>query len=191
MFKRLLAVCVAALLAGCGGLPELGTRLVVGTPTVPLGANFPLNQSVQVNNVSDGKATSFWSDSRLNSAAVMLLPQALEITLSAQGLLAAEGAQRSLDAVVLEVKEPPGFGTTIISTVRYVLTDVATGRVTFDQTIVADYTVKFGDHAVLVHPERIAFDGSIRNNISKFLDQLIAMPGDSGSQGEPPGSNRN
>jgi hypothetical protein len=38
---------------------------------------------------------------------------------------------------------------------------------------------------------RNAFDGSIKNNISKFLDQLIAMPGDSGSQGEPPGSNRN
>src|SRR5258705_13878697 len=103
MFKHLLALCVATFLASCAPIPKLGTRLVVGTPTVPLAANFPLKQSVQVNNVSDGKGTtSFWSNSRLNSAAVMLLPQALEITLSEQGMLAAAGAQRSLDAVVLE-----------------------------------------------------------------------------------------
>ena len=196
MFKHLLALCVATFLASCAPIPELGTRLVVGTSTVPLAANSPLRQSVQVNNVSDDKdthyATSFWfQTSRLNSAAVMLLPQALEITLSAQGMLAAAGAQRSLDAVVLEVKEPLGLSTTIISTVRYVLTDVATGRVTFDQTIVADYTVKLGDQPIAYYREPIAFDGSIRNNISKFLDQLIAMPSDSGSQGEPPGSYRN
>src|SRR5260370_14237057 len=120
MFKHLLALCVATFLASCAPIPELGTRLVVGTPTVPLAANSPLRQSVQVNNVSDDKdthyATSFWFRiARLNSAAVMLLPQALEITLSAQGMLAAAGAQRSLDAVVLEGKEPLGPNTNHIS----------------------------------------------------------------------------
>ena len=188
MFKHLPGLCVAVLLAGCIEIPELGTRLVVGTPTVPLAAKSVLGRSLQVNNVSEGKGTkSIWSNSRLNSAAVMLLPQALEITLSAQGMLAAAGAQRSLDAVVLEVKEPLALNTTIISTVRYVLTDVATGGVTFDQTIIADYTVTLIDQPLGYYREPIAFDGSIRNNISKFLDQLIAM----GSQAEPAGSNRN
>jgi hypothetical protein len=186
MFKHLLAACVATFLASCASLPELGTRLVVGTATVPLAANSPLKESLEVNNVSDGKGTT----SYLSSGAVRLLPQALQITLSAEGMLAAAGGQRSLDAVVLDVKEPLSLDTTIISTVRYVVTDVATGRVTFDQTIVADYTVKLVDQPLGYYRLRNAFDGSIKNNISKFLDQLIATPGDSGSQGEPPGSNR-
>jgi len=180
-----LSLCVAALLAGCASVPDLGTRLVVGTPTMPLAANSPLKQSVQVNNVSDGKPASFWSDSTLNSAVVKLLPQALEITLSEQGMLAAAGAQHSLDAVVLDVKLSLPV-TTISSTVRYVITDVATGRVTFDQTIVADYTVKFIDQPLAYYAEPRAFDGSIRNNISKFLDQLIALPADNENQGEAP-----
>ena len=150
---------------------------------MPLAANSPLKESLEVNNVSDGKGTT----SYLNSGAVMLLPQALQITLSAEGMLAAAGGQRSLDAVVLDVKEPLSLDTTIISTVRYVVTDVATGRVTFDQTIVADYTVKLVDQPLGYYRLRDAFDGSIKNNISKFLDQLIAM----GNQDAPAGSNRN
>jgi hypothetical protein len=188
MFKHLLAACVAILLASCASLPELGTRLVVGTATVPLAANSPLKESLEVNNVSDRRDNTVWG----GTAAVRALSQGLQISLSAEGMLAVVGAQRSLDAELLEIKLH-GFSVdySIVSTVRYTITDGATGRVTFDQTIVADYTAKFVDHPFTDPRLRAAFDGSLKNNISKFLDQLITMPGDSGSQGEQPGSNRN
>jgi hypothetical protein len=186
MFKRLLALCVAALLAGCSlaaavlvtlpPLPNLETQLVVGTPTVPLAANSPLNQRVQVNNVSDGQDRR----PRLTSAAVRVFPQALQLSLSAQGILGHAGAAYSLDAAVLEVKEPFGFSTTVTSTVSYMVKEVVTGRIIFDKTITADSTAKFGDHPSLSRREPLAFVGSLSNNISKFLDQLIAMFGDSG-----------
>ena len=183
MFKHLLALCVAALLAGCipltlaDSLAAVPRSQLIGTPIIPLAANSPLKQSVQVNNVSRGRGTN-----PAPTYVVSDFQQALPQSLSAQGILAGAGAQYRLDAAVLEVKQPTfGLSLTVTSTVRYKVTEVATDRVTFDQTITVDYTAAFFDAITAAHRGRLAYAGSIRDNISKFLDQLIGMLGGSGT----------
>src|SRR6267154_2742914 len=84
----------AALLAGCipltlaDALAGVPRSQFIGTPIVPLAANSPLKQSVQVNNVSRGPGTN-----PAPTYVVSDFQQALSQSLSAQGILAGAGAQ--------------------------------------------------------------------------------------------------
>ena len=173
MFKYLVMMCVAASLAACATPAQVSA--MIGAPTVPFAANSPLKQSVQVSNVSGGQNTNpLWTSEVGNSE----FQQALQQSLSRQGMVAAASARYRLDATLMEVKQPIfGFSYTVTSTVRYTVTEIAGGRVAFDQTITADFTATVSDAFSGVERLRVANEGSIKNNLSRFLDQVIGMLG--------------
>ena len=176
MAKYILMLLVASLLAACATPARINS--MIGVPTVQLAANSPLKQNVQVNNVSGGRTTNpLWTSQVGNPE----FQQALQQSLAAQGITSSAGARYRLDAVLVEINQPLfGFNFTITSTVHYTVTDVPMGRVVFDQTITADYTAEISDAFLGVERLRIANEGSIKNNLSKFMDQLFGMLGSGG-----------
>jgi uncharacterized lipoprotein YajG len=176
MMKYLVIFCSAIWLSACATAAKVDS--MIGTPTVQMPAMSPLKGSVQVTNVSGGRDTNpLWTSQVGNGD----FQQALEKSLSAQGILASGDAKYRLEAALVELKQPLlGLDMKVTSTVRYRVTEVSTGRMAFDQTITADYTATVGDAFVAVERLRLANEGSIKTNLSKFLDQLIGNLGNGG-----------
>jgi hypothetical protein len=163
-------------MAGCATPAQVGS--MIGTPTVPVPANSILRQSVQLNNVSGGQATNpLWTSEVGNPE----FQQALQQSLANQGLLGSAASRYRLDATLMEVKQPlVGFDMTVTSTIRYLVTDTTMNRTAFDQVVTVSYTARVGDAFVAIERLRLANEGSIKNNISQFLDKLIQSGGSSG-----------
>jgi hypothetical protein len=176
MLKFILVLVAAASLAGCATPADVNA--MIGTPTVQLIQNSPLKQAVQVNNVSGGQKTNpLWT----SQVGDMEFQQALEQSLGIQGVTTGAGAKYRLNAVLVELHQPfAGFDLTVRSTVRYTLMEVATNRVVFDQTITAEFTAGVSDAVLAVQRLKLANEGSIKSNISKFMDQLFSSMGTGG-----------
>ena len=101
--------------------------------------------------------------------------EALRQSLRANGLLGGEGqpATYGLSAELMEVSQPLfGFDLTVTSSVHYIVTEVASNAVAFDETVTASHTSTVGDAFVAVERLRLANEGSIKENIRVFIDKL-------------------
>ena len=169
MLKFILIVFAAVSLAACATPAQVNA--MIGTSMFELSEFSPLRRSVLVNHVSGGQKTNPLWRSEVGDPEFQ---QALQLSLAMQGITTAAGARYSLDAVLMEVRQPLlGFDLTVTSTVRYILTEAPTKRVVFDKTITAAYTATTDDAFNGVERLRLANEGSIRTNLSEFLDQLI------------------
>ena len=152
---------------------------MIGSPTVQLLGNSPLKESLRLNAVSGGQSTNpLWTSQVGNPE----FQEALRQSLLKQGIIAGNEARYQLDTVLVELKQPfAGFDLTVTSSVRYTIKEITTNRVAFDQTVTASYTANFSDSIIggAVERLRLANEGSIRSNISQFLDQLIRTLGTS------------
>jgi hypothetical protein len=73
----------------------------------------------------------------------------------------------------MEVKQPLiGLDTTVTTTVRYVVVDTMSNQAVFDQVITTPYTAKLTDQFIGFERLRLANEGSVRENITKFIDML-------------------
>ena len=79
---------------------------MIGAPTAPVPENSPLKQAVQVNNVSGGQSTNpLWTSKVGNPE----FQDALQQSLSAQGLLGQGPTRYRLDAILMQLEQPCGW----------------------------------------------------------------------------------
>jgi hypothetical protein len=99
---------------------------------------------------------------------------------SIQGLLANEG-RFNLKVTLLKVEQPMfGLDLKVVTSVSYILFDNKTKKVLFDKIIDAAHTATFGDAFDAVTRLKIANEGSGKNNIRTFLEQLSELDVSSG-----------
>lgn len=177
--KRHIAVsllfCAVALVEGCA-TPAITENMV---PPAPVAAGRPadpsLSDGVAVHAIAGGSETNpMWvskvSDKDFKAALVRALRSA--------GLLSAEGAspRYQLDATLLSLEQPMfGLDLKVTCSVRYDLTDAATGKRVFGKTITTPFTATFSDSALAVARLRIANEGSVRKNLAELLDELLKL----------------
>ena len=86
----------------------------------------------------------------------------------------AEGRGRlALFATLVEFIRPAGgFDMTVMTATHYRLTEVASGRTVFDDTLVTCFTADFTSHLIGVERLRLANEGAMRMNIGAFIERL-------------------
>jgi len=172
--KRLFVLLAALSLAACASGARDVEMSAPAATTTQASANSPLQNAIAVGAVTGGKDTlPFWKsevgDSKFESA--------LKISLGNAGLLAKDAGKYRLDVQLVDLDQPfISFNTTVTSTVHYTLTELASSKTTFDQTIKADYEAKLIDSPLGFMRLRLANEGSIRHNIELFMQQLMAAP---------------
>lgn len=174
-------VLVAALfLGGCAS----GARMSAMTASVQdatlIGSDSPLHHAVRVGAVRGGQETNpLWIPRVSNE----VFREALENTLELHTILAEGAAPRfELDTELVELDQPlVGVDMTVSATVRYRLTDLATGSVVFDQQIETPYTARFFDSLNANERIRLATEGAIREGMETFVRRLVE-----GSVARPP-----
>ncbi|MEM7571161.1 MAG: hypothetical protein AAF337_15325 [Pseudomonadota bacterium] len=170
--KQIVGLCASALLlASCASAAKPGAMMVPVDETRIIAQSSPLFESVAVDQIEGGKETSpLWKSNVSNED----FAEALRQSLSAHTMLAVGDATYSVQAELVKVKQPVmGFSFTVTSTVKYTVRD-ADDAVVFEQEIVSPYTASMSDAFVGVERLRLANEGSIKENISQFLDGLIA-----------------
>lgn len=175
------AAALSMMVAGCAAASNPGAMMVPVSEATLIGESSKLREAVTVAGIGGGKETSpLWKSNISNDD----FAEALRQSLAAHAMLAGEaGGAYSLDAELVEVKQPlVGLDMTVTTSVKYTLTEIATGMVVYSDTITTPYTAKMSDAFVGVKRLQLANEGSVRENISAMLGALIAAADGAGAQ---------
>ncbi len=132
--------------------------------------------------VAGGKETSpLWTSQVGNTEFQEALVRSLIATkLASANILsnpsAANGRYR-LEAVLQNLQQPlMGFDLTVTATVAYKLTEIATGTVVYESTLVTPATATMGDAFIAVERLKLANEKAIRANLTNLVGELYALP---------------
>ena len=169
-----LLLCAVALVQGCAS-PAMPENMVALAPPDSPAPDPSLMHTIEVRAVAGGTETNpLWvskvSDKDFKTALVR--------TLQAAGFLNSEGAapRYQLDATLLSLQQPMfGLDLKVTCSVRYDLSDAATGKRVFGKTITTPFTATFSDSAIAIARLRIANEGAVRKNLAELLDELLKL----------------
>jgi hypothetical protein len=135
----------------------------------------PLFESIFVKSVHGGEDTNpLWTSQIGNNE----FRGALENSLLAARLLeSVKGKGRySLEAKLMSVDQPfIGTSFTVTTNIRYVLRDLKSDKVVYEENILAPYTATMSDALYGVERLRLANEGSARENISRLIARLYQL----------------
>ena len=173
--KRLILLAAAAALSACASASKPGAMVAPVVEANIIADDSPLREAFVVGAVNGGKETNpLWTSEVSNTD----FAEALRQSLAAHAMLSAVEGKYRLDAEMLKLKQPfAGFNMIVTSTVRYTVTDVAGGAIVLDETVETPYTAEVGDSFLAVKRLQLANEGSIKSNISKLIELLIANLG--------------
>ncbi|MDP2377557.1 hypothetical protein [Reyranella sp.] len=132
--------------------------------------------------VTGGKETSpLWTSQVGNAEFQEALTRSLIATkLASANILAnpsAANGRYRLEAVLQNLQQPlMGFDLTVTATVAYKLTEIATGTVVYESTLVTPATATVGDAVIAVERLKLANEKAIRANLTKLVGELFALP---------------
>jgi hypothetical protein len=167
--RSVLIAAALGQLAACASAAKPEAMVVSTTPTQ---APFPqsLQHAMCVRTVTGGQKTNALWVSKVDDQS---FNTALSQSLSNAGLAApASGCSFPVDVNLLGLSQPiAGFDMTVTSHVNYKVFDPS-GQPLVLATIDTPYTADFSAAFVAAERLRLANEGSIRTNISQFLDKL-------------------
>lgn len=172
-------------LAGCALPASPGRMTVTALPA----ANFPppLHASMCVEQVAGGEATYLMGMSEVGNAQFQ---QALSQSLAANGLLASgHGCRFPVTADIVELNQPLiGIDMKVSARLAYTLRQDGLEKPLMHREISSYYIASFGSSLLAVERLRIANEGAVRANITKFLRKLetLVLPQMSKAQSEAP-----
>lgn len=165
-------LAIALMLGGCASPARVDQMSIAAKDVAALHLPEPLKANIAIRDVTGGKETNPMWVSNVGSSA---FERALETSLQSVGLLAAnrQGGRYQLTAHLENLDQPMfGFSMTVVSTVRYVVHERATGKEIFNKSIVGTYTAAASDAFVGSERLKLANEGSMRVNITQFIGEL-------------------
>lgn len=173
LFRLSLVTAALALLGGCAQ-PVTPSAMVPDVTGISVGPTSPYRGAISVGQVSGGHPTSSLGVSQVSDAD---LRDALVRTLMDAGLGQTGGGRFQLDAVLQRLEQPfAGFAMTVSATIAYRLTEVATGRVAYDNTITTPATATLNDAIDGNVRLKIANERAVRANLRQLVEALYALP---------------
>ena len=128
-----------------------------------------IQENLGLGQVSGGKKTNPAWTSEIDNEAFL---GAVKESLKSQGLYSDNGKYR-LEVNMLKVDQPLfGLDLEVTAHVRYILTNVDSGAVIFDDTVITPHTAGVGDAFAAVKRLRLANEGSAKKNIEGLLNKL-------------------
>ncbi len=171
MLRTCLVLVMLGGLSACasGAKPE---AMAIGvTEQTLIDADSPLRGRITVGSVAGGQETNaLWTSEVSNTD----FAEALRRTLAVHTLLAAGTGDYVLSAELREVKQPVfGFGMEVTSRIFYRLVEQKTSQPVFEREVTASYTAPFSSAFLGSTRLRLANEGSVRENLSQFVEALI------------------
>ena len=173
MKRIIVAASMALVLGACATASNPGAMVADLTESNIISEDSKLANAVTLESVSGGQETNpLWTSQVSDSD----FAEALRQSLAAHAILATDEGDYKLTAELEKLKQPVlgGFNMSVTSDVKYTLTSVETGEVVYEDMVSEKYTAQMGDAFMGVERLRLANEGSIKQNISTMLTNLIA-----------------
>jgi len=166
LIKPLIMVIALVYLAGCASGAQQANMVYQGAKK-----QYPteIRGNVEIGEVSGGKKTNpAWTSQIDNESFSYALKESLKL----QNLYAENGKYR-LSVKMVKIQQPLlGLDMKVTTHIVYTLSHVDTGKLVFNETIVAPYKASMGDAFVGVTRLRLANEGSAQENIKLLLEKL-------------------
>lgn len=177
-FLKLGLVSTMLALLGACAQPVTPSAMVPDVAGISVGPTSAYRGAISVGQVSGGHPTSSLGVSQVSDAD---LRDALVRTLMDAGLGQTGGhtggGRFQLDAVLQRLEQPfAGFAMTVSATIAYRLTEVATGRMVYDNTITTPATATLDDAIDGNVRLKIANERAVRANLRQLVEALYALP---------------
>ena len=178
-----LAALILATLGACAQ-PASYAAMVVDAQAVDTarGPAPSYRETLVVAPVRGGKETSpLWTSQVGNAEFQEALTRSLIATkLASANILINPGAANGryrLEAALQSLQQPlMGFDLTVTATVAYKLTEISTGAVVYESTLVTPATATMSDALIAVERLKLANEKAIRANLTKLVGDLYALP---------------
>jgi hypothetical protein len=172
--KLLLILVLGFGLSGCASGARTGAMTTGVTPDSIIAPNAPVRNAIVVGDVTGGSETSpIWK----SEVSTENFRAALEQSLQLNVMLALKTGRYRLDAELLDLEQPfAGFDMEVTAHIHYKITELASNRVVFDETIVTPHTTDMSDAFLGVERLRLANEGAVRDNIHTLIAKIIATP---------------
>jgi hypothetical protein len=171
-FKFTLSIVLLATLAACASPAQKSAMIVEVTPDTVIDKESPLLNAVKITKVSGGESTNpAWTSEIGNPE----FEGALRDSLANHAMLAKSAGRFALTAQIISVDQPLfGASLTVTSKVKYTVIEKSSGKVIFEKEFTTPYTASFSDAFMAVERLRLANEGTVRENVTIFLRELIA-----------------
>lgn len=162
-------------LSGCASPAEVSMMTVDVDNKIQFASNSPYYKNLAVSSVAGSSETHPLWTSQVSSED---FKAALESSLNAAGLLNSNESPRYyLTARLITLDQPlVGANMTVRTTVDYAIEDKKLGQQVFDETVDASFTSTMSDAFMGVTRLKMANEGSIKRNITLFLNKLKKNP---------------
>lgn len=175
---RLLAATLSltALVAGCATPARTDQMTISATAVSGIALPDALKGAVAIQDVTGGGETNPLWLSKVGSAE---FERALEASMGAVGMLAPvrPASRFALTADLRKLDQPlVGIDMTVTATVDYALTERASGRTVYKETVATPYTAKFSEAFLAPERLKLANEGAVRANIQRMIESLSRQP---------------
>ncbi len=146
--------------------------MIAGKSQISMVIGSPLNNAVCVDRVTGGEETNpLWTSEVDNES----FRKALVGSLRDNQLHAAAGAyEYKLNANLLGLAQPiGGFDLTVTANVNYEVLAAVTAEPYYQTTVTTPYTADFSSAFAAIKRLRLANEGAIKANITKFMNELL------------------
>ncbi len=171
----ILMIAMLGTLSACAAPARTGHMVPESTLFPSCSPDSPLCNAIAISKVGGGEKTNPLLQSKVGNRE---LDEALQLSLKQYGFLSTSDVEAPfrLEAFLIELKQPPGGYTMIVTSVmRYKLTRSRDDQVVYDDIITASYKATIGDTFFGTHRLKLANEGSIRANIAVFLQHLRSL----------------
>lgn len=169
--KRFAWVGLLLLLGACASGATPGAMTAPLSEQTMLSQGSRLRQALAVGGVSGGRETNPLWTSQVSDAD---FATALRQSLATHAMLSVNSQLFQVEARMLALDQPLiGLDMTVRSRVHYRVTQVATGAVVFEREIDVAHTQSFSSAFLAIERLRLANEGSVRENIRRFIAALI------------------
>ncbi len=173
MIARLFfSILLLTSLAACASGARSGAMTAPVTEATVISDTSSLKKAITVGDVTGGSKTNpLWTSEVGNPE----FKTALEQSLTLNAMYETEHPRYRLEAKLVELNQPlVGFDATVGSRVFYRLGNAEDNDLVYEKEISCEYTANFSDALLGVERLRLANEGSMKKNISLFLEELVA-----------------
>ncbi len=175
VYKYILLIAALCVLNSCATAAQPGGMVPQSTAFRSESFDATLRRAITITKVGGGEKTNPLLGSKVGDDEMR---EALHLSLEQYDLYASSEASASfsLEAFLIELKQPvSGYTMVVSSVVRYKLIRNSDNRALYDDIVTASYRATLKDSSIGINRLKLANEGSIRANITSFLDRLRSV----------------
>ena len=175
MMLNWLAILSLSILAACASAAEMKNMVVDQRSLVESTPDTPFRNAISIGRVDGGESTNPLWTSEVGNAEFR---GAFRSSLERSGLLSASHpkAKFTVSAALENIDQPIfGLDLSVYSRVKYRVMEKENKKIWFDDFVAVSFTATFGDSPFAIQRLRLANEGSIRENIKRFILRLLEI----------------